>query len=81
MQITKEAVSVVAVHTHTDNFKYNKNNDFRGDIILPCVFVDTGWQSVAFLAYKKQNKNGGKMMKILNLKNKNGITLIALVIT
>ena len=44
MRITKETISAVAVytHTHTDNFKYNKNNDFRGDIILPCVFVDTG---------------------------------------
>ena len=45
MQTTKEAVIVVAVHTHThthtDSLKNNKNNN-KGNIMLPCGFIDTG---------------------------------------
>ena len=44
MQTTKEAVIVVAVHTHThtDSLKNNKNNNYKGNIMLPCGFIDTG---------------------------------------
>lgn len=41
MQTTKETVIVAAVHTHTNSFKKNKNNN-KGNIMLPCGFIDTG---------------------------------------
>ena len=44
MQITKEVVIVAAVHTHiyTDSLKNNKNNNYKGNIMLLCGFIDTG---------------------------------------
>ena len=42
MQTTKEAVIVVAVYTHADSLKNNKNNNYKGNIMLLCGFIDTG---------------------------------------
>ena len=42
MQTTKETVIVVAVGTHTDSLKNNKNNNYKGNIMLPCGFIHTG---------------------------------------
>lgn len=44
MQITKETVIAVAVYIYiyTDNLKNNKNNNFKGNTVLTCAFIDTG---------------------------------------
>ena len=48
METTKKVSEVfsdvvaVHTHTHTDSLKNNKNNNYKGNIMLPCGFIDTG---------------------------------------
>lgn len=59
--------SVEAVHTYTHGYltKYTINNK-KGNIILLCELIDTGWNSIVFLCIKNINTK----MEDKGMKNK-----------